>query len=349
MDFKYAVVIGRFQPFHNEHLRLVERGLEIAERVIIMIGSEGAAPSPKNPFSFAERQRMIEDCFQGYASRVHLVGIRDYYNNDNAWLATVQAKSEYFMGSHETSVALLGSYKDASSYYLTMFPQWEFVHVKPGDIDGTQIRDFLFDYKFMPDWEGKVATPPDISPISHLVPGPVYDLLTGWVHTERYASLAKEWQFIEGYKESWATAPFPPIFVTADAIVVSSGHVLVVKRKINPGKGLYALPGGFIKQYERVKDAAIRELREETGIMLDKQILESAITASHVFDYPHRSQRGRTITHGFYLQLKDGKLPPVKGGDDAAEALWLPLWDAMQAEDKFFEDHLHIINFFTGA
>lgn len=350
MDFRYAVVIGRFQPFHNEHLKLVEHGLGIADRVIVMIGSQGASRSPKNPFSFDARRQMIENVYSDYGSRILITGIRDHHNNDNAWLAEVQAKSEYFLGRFpEASVCLLGSYKDESSYYLNMFPQWEFIPTKAGDIDSTMIREKLFDYEFMPDWEGKAATPPDISELINLVPTEIYRYLLTWVKTEAYANLAKEWQFIQGYKESWSTAPFPPIFVTADAVVVCSGHVLLIKRKINPGKGLYALPGGFIRQYERIKDASIRELREETGIQIDKQILESSIVDSHVFDYPHRSQRGRTITHGFYFRLKDGKLPPVKGGDDAAEAMWVSLWDAIQMEDIFFEDHLHILNYFVGA
>lgn len=349
MEYRYAVVIGRFQPFHNEHLKLVQHGLEIADRVIIMVGSEGAAPSPKNPFSFAERRAMIENTFYKSPGRVHLAGVRDYYNNDNAWLAGVQAKAAYFMGQDQASVALLGSYKDDSSYYLKLFPQWDFIPVKAGEVDSTAIREMLFDYKFNPDWEDKAATPPDIREIAGLVPPAVYVFLDNWVGTKRYATLAKEWQFIRDYKKSWEVAPFPPIFVTADAVVVSSGHVLVIKRKLNPGKGLYAVPGGFIKQNERVKDAAIRELREETGIMLDKLILESSIVDSHVFDYPHRSQRGRTITHGFYFRLKDGKLPYVKGGDDASEAMWISLWDAMKSEEFFFEDHLHIIEYFVGG
>lgn len=350
MDFRYAVVIGRFQPFHNGHLDLVNRGLEIADRVIIMVGSKGSAPSPKNPFSFDQRRHMIENVFHRAEGRVHITGIRDYYNNDNAWLAGVQSASETFMGSYpESSVALLGSYKDESSYYLNLFPQWHFEHVRAREISGTDIRGQMFDYKFMPNWEGAASCPPDIELLRESIPEAVFSYLKDWVKTSQYGALAKEWQFIKGYKESWEVAPFPPIFVTADAIVVCSGHVLVVKRKINPGKGLYALPGGFIGQYERIQDAALRELKEETGIMVDKLILDSAIENSHVFDYPHRSQRGRTITHGFYIKLKDGKLPTVKAGDDAAEAIWLPLWDAMQAEEKFFEDHLHILNYFIGT
>jgi bifunctional NMN adenylyltransferase/nudix hydrolase len=164
-----------------------------------------------------------------------------------------------------------------------------------------------------------------------------------------YPVLAKEWKYQKGYKEAWSGAPFPPTFVTADAIVVCSGHVLVIERKINPGKGLFALPGGFVRQNEFIEHAALRELREETALGADIGSLKRYIVSSKVFDYPTRSERGRTITHGYYLQLPDGPLPSIKGGDDAKRAFWMPLFEAFGSEEKFFEDHLHIINSFVGV
>jgi bifunctional NMN adenylyltransferase/nudix hydrolase len=79
---------------------------------------------------------------------------------------------------------------------------------------------------------------------------------------------------IEKYKESWKAAPFPPTFVTVDAVVVQSGHVLLVKRKAMPGAGLWALPGGFLNQEETLLDGAIRELKEETKIKVPVPVLK---------------------------------------------------------------------------
>ena len=151
------------------------------------------------------------------------------------------------------------------------------------------------------------------------------------------------------YKTAWEGAPFPPTFVTVDAIVIRSGHVLVVRRKGALGKGLIALPGGFLNQNETAQDAAIRELKEETGIKLSKEDLEKAIAGRKVFDYPERSLRGRTITHGFFIDLKRGPLPIVKGSDDADKAWWMSLREFETREAEFFEDHFHIINFFAGS
>jgi len=159
-----------------------------------------------------------------------------------------------------------------------------------------------------------------------------------------YDLLVEEWKHIEAYKKAWSVAPYAPTFVTSDAVVVQSGHVLVVRRKHTPGKGLLALPGGFVNQDERVKDAAIRELMEETKIAVPEKVLNGSIVTSEVFDEPGRSLRGRTITHAFLFKLNDvASLPRVKGSDDAEKAFWMPIHDALAQPNLWFEDHLEII------
>jgi bifunctional NMN adenylyltransferase/nudix hydrolase len=353
-DYKTAVVIGRFQPFHSDHKKVVDYGLEIAERVVVVVGSINAAPSTKNPWSFQDRIAMIQKCYPGENQRrLAITGVRDHFYNDQAWLADVQAKTDMYIEPGET-VALLGSYKDRSSYYLNSFPQWEFQPVHTGNLNSTDLRNSLLQWNVTADWEGKPSNIPELHELNDLlagrVPEAVKNFIRWWTTTSKdYPVLAKEWKFQKSYRESWATAPFPPTFVTADAVVVCSGHVLVIERKINPGKGLFAVPGGFVRQDEFIEDAAIRELREETGIRINPVILQGHIENRMVFDYPTRSERGRTITHGFYIKLPDGKLPEVKGGDDAKRAFWMPLFEAFANERKFFEDHLHIIMRFVGA
>ncbi len=145
--------------------------------------------------------------------------------------------------------------------------------------------------------------------------------------------------------------PYDPTFLTTDAVVVQSGHVLVIRRGHQPGKGLLALPGGFLAGGLTLEDNAIKELKEETNIKVAAQILRGSIKSSHVFDYPERSQRGRTVTFAYFIELeprlKEG-LPKVKGGDDAAKAFWLPLSAIGEKEEEFFEDHIHIIRYFLG-
>ncbi|MHC4177717.1 MAG: bifunctional nicotinamide-nucleotide adenylyltransferase/Nudix hydroxylase [Planctomycetota bacterium] len=378
-DYSCAVIIGRFQPLHNSHVKLIEHALEIADKVLLLVGSSYAARTSKNPFSFEERKRMIQDTFPSqvplpvtsplaqatdtskYHNRIFIEPIRDHFYSDDVWLANVQAACVGHIEEGET-VALMGYFKDDSSYYLNLFPQWEFVSgPAPGSLDATKVRKKLFDVGvFLMGWEDKS---PEGVPVLKLeikasqdewfarnLPAPVTAFLQAFRGTTAFAHLADEFYHNQEYKESWGSTPFPPIFVTADAVTTCSGHVLVIKRGGNPGKGLLALPGGFVRENERIRDAALRELKEETRIKVDKIILESSIVASDVFDYPGRSLRGRTVTHAFHVKLRGGKLPEVKasGADDAKGAFWLPLLEVFRRGDEFFEDHLSIIQRFTG-
>jgi len=133
-----------------------------------------------------------------------------------------------------------------------------------------------------------------------------------------------------------------------DAVVIQSGHVLMIRRRSEPGKGLWALPGGFLNANtdRSVLEACIRELREETGIKVPAPVLKGNVKRNKVFDAIDRSARGRTITHAFHIELPDGELPRVKGQDDADKAKWVPI-SAVKSEDCF-EDHWEIIQYFLG-
>ena len=137
--------------------------------------------------------------------------------------------------------------------------------------------------------------------------------------------------------------PYPPTFVTTDNVVIRSGHVLLIKRRYNPGKGLWALPGGFLDVSEKIEDGAVRELKEETRINITKKELRKSIVESKVFDHPNRSLRGRTITHAYLYDLGYGQLPEIKANDDASGAHWVPLSEAHRMEEFFFEDHYDIL------
>lgn len=169
-----------------------------------------------------------------------------------------------------------------------------------------------------------------------------------WRETDTYEYLSGEYSFYEKYKADWAHAPYAPTFVTVDGVVVQSGHLLLVRRRAYPGKGLWALPGGFLDQSEGVKEGVIRELREETKLKVPTAVLKGSIKDSKVFDHPNRSLRGRTITHAHLIELNPGPLPPVKGGDDADKARWFPLEEVLTMEGQLFEDHFSIINYFIG-
>ena len=121
------------------------------------------------------------------------------------------------------------------------------------------------------------------------------------------------------------TYEYPRPMVTADAVVVghrSDGthHLLLVQRGHDPFQGHWALPGGFMEMDETLEQCARRELAEETGLHLDGPLHEIKS-----FSDPGRDPRGRTITVAFLALVDLDRLPPVQGGDDAAQARWFPL------------------------
>jgi bifunctional NMN adenylyltransferase/nudix hydrolase len=134
--------------------------------------------------------------------------------------------------------------------------------------------------------------------------------------------------------------------VTVDGFVRCNEHLLLVQRGHRPGKGLWALPGGFVEPRDTLWQSCLRELQEETLFPLSETQLRERLQGVEVFDHPDRSLRGRTITHVHALDLGDAPgtaLPAVTGGDDAALARWVPIQDLPSMESQFFEDHFHVV------
>jgi bifunctional NMN adenylyltransferase/nudix hydrolase len=333
--FEYAVYIGRFQPFHTAHLESVRFALNQAKKAVVVIGSACGARNVKNPWSAAERIAMIRACLTAEENeRVSFVLAKDYLYNDNMWKAALQAMIGEATNQSK-NVVLIGHKKDASSFYLKLFKQWKTMETGvKSPVDATKVRDLLFR-------QDKIG-------VAHLVPKEVYEMLVNYMGTPEYTRLHEEFHHIEAYKAEWHCAPFPPTFNTVDAIVICSGHVLVVRRKGAPGRGLIALPGGYMNAHEGIQEACLRELKEETEIKLSYSKLSDCIVEEKTFGHPARSLRGRTITHAFCIDLGDIELPEVKGSDDAEKAWWMQLRDVNTNESEFFDDHFHIINFFSS-
>ncbi len=350
-----CVFIGRFQPFHNGHLAVVKEGLKRSKRLIILVGSANSARNLYNPFTFQERHDMIMSSLSP-KEQEHVViePLPDSKYNDDLWVTNVQKSvaSAFLRGLGPwhplATVALIGHAKDHTSYYLKLFPQWDSVDVdshkmldnKNESLSATDLRKNIF--------KEDAFTFKNKDSIYHHVHYNVYAFIKSFMKTEEGTSLIREQAFINKYKEQWSVAPYAPTFVTVDAIVVQSGHVLLVERAAEPGKGQWAMPGGFINQNEKLIDAVLRELREETKIKVPVPVLRGNITKKDVFDDPNRSMRGRTITHAYLIQLPDDvMLPKVKGSDDAAKAKWWPLSEVKC--EMMYEDHYHIIQAMIGG
>lgn len=126
------------------------------------------------------------------------------------------------------------------------------------------------------------------------------------------------------------------IFVTVDAVIfrkIINGHeLLLIKRKNDPFKGKWALPGGFVDENEDLADAAKRELQEETGLILDN------LQQLGAFGKPGRDPRSHTVSV-VYTGFADENTEAV-AADDADEAKWF----SITALPELAFDHADIIN-----
>ena len=139
------------------------------------------------------------------------------------------------------------------------------------------------------------------------------------------------------------TYQYPRPAVTADCVVMTrikeaclstsecTPQVLLIQRGIDPFKGCWAFPGGFMNMDETTEQCAIRELEEETGLRV------SEIYQIGTYSKVDRDPRGRTVTAA-YLAIIDEPVA-VAGQDDAANAQWFPL---SQIPDLAF-DHADIL------
>jgi 8-oxo-dGTP diphosphatase len=125
------------------------------------------------------------------------------------------------------------------------------------------------------------------------------------------------------------------IRLTADVVLIAPPrHVLLIRRRWDPYKDRWALPGGHLDDGEEPIVAAHRELTEETGIVVD--------SLSHVGVYadPGRDPRGRYVTF-VYSATVQGDRPVPNAADDAVDARWWP-FDDLTSEMMAF-DHYSII------
>ena len=171
-EFDLLVFIGRFQPFHLEHKRIIDIALQKSRHVLVLIGSAGKARTVRNPFTYQERKRMIQ---KNYPSRYFGEGsvwtsddkalvfrpLFDKTYNDAAWIKQVQdnvisvamdianpSQSDQLFrpnGIKQLKIGLIGAAKDHTSFYLKIFPQWDSVNVNiETELNSTEIREAWF-------------------------------------------------------------------------------------------------------------------------------------------------------------------------------------------------------------
>ncbi|NRA86126.1 MAG: NUDIX domain-containing protein [Rhizobiales bacterium] len=337
-----GIFIGRFQPLHIGHLTIMSYMQQKYEHVIILVGSANQRISVKNPFSFSKRKAWIEQAFanmtkeNGAAPKLSILPSNDYRYAEKKWEIELNQKVSAVTSQNDL-ISLVGYSKDDSSYYLNSFSQWAYDAVgRSVLIDATTIRNVWFDTEFK-----------DLSTVERYLPQYVYnDLLS---LTNQYENLLEEKQYFEQETMLFEHHPYPETLklCTADCVLICNAHVLLIKRAAAPGKNCWALPGGFVNQNESFATAAVRELIEETQIILPSTFnLHDNIKSAHLFDDPKRCFGISRISVGHLIEvpLIDGAYPKTNASDDAVAAKWTKLSQIKNI--TMFDDHADIIDYF---
>ena len=333
MTKKYdtIVYIGRFQPFHNGHLRVLEEISKLTDDVIIMIGSSGEPQTVRNPFLAVDRAEAIKLSVGNLFVSGWIAGLPDFYS-DETWSQEIikyinnHINEKEYPNEYTPKVGIVGNPLDESYTYQKLFPELEFIPIyEDVEVHATEVREFMFGEGTIPAMD---------------VPTSTSDLMHGFMQTEKYEDLRNEYFAISNFKDEYSGLEFPPIFQAADCCIFHEEKVLLVRRGGPIGKNLYAMPGGFVEADEPIWKAAQRELREETSLDLSDQYFK--YKTSYQVDSVNRSQLGRMITNVFNINLTNSIPPLVTAGDDASGAFWFPVKDLKR--DMMFDDHFYIIN-----
>lgn len=339
MTYDYLVFLGRFQPFHKGHYSIVKRALELSKNLIMVLGSHESPLTFKNPLDTNQRISIIRSTLTTEEQkRVFFVSQHDHVYNDERWLSSIQSSVRTVIHNSgwtadPIKIGLIGFDKDHSSYYLKKFPFWDLVLIEKDEeiLSATDLREEYYKNQRLSD---KYFID-DVHRLTALNRLNIYKEK----HTEEY-------NFIQNYKKKYGYGPF----ITADSVVTQSGYLLVIVRGGEYGKGRFALPGGFVNPTERVKDASVRELKEETNIDVPYPVLYGSVASEKYYDHPDRDDRGRIITFATHYKLQDREyLPKVKAGDDANQAYWISLDTFKKSRSNFFSDHYNIVEDILGV
>jgi bifunctional NMN adenylyltransferase/nudix hydrolase len=325
MNEKLGFLTVRAQGFHAGHRDLIRKAMLQCDKLIILIGAVNLPQTIDNPFTYFQRRDEIQRFIDHEYSVItrygfELIPVNTYVYSDSQWISDVsELVTEYAKTNGYSEIIMFGHYK-AGNDYLKWFPHFKNVNIEAThDVSGTLVREQSF----------KNAR--------HIFEG---DVLA-------------DYDYFEKERESFKNYPYPETlnFMCADSIVECAGQVLLVKRLRAPGRNNWALPGGFKNNNETSFQCAMRELVEETNLRVPEKVLLGSVVSTKLFDSPHRGAgipRSTLAVH-FKINLNpDGTLPRVSPLDDALEAKWIPIGDALNRM-PMHDDHAGIISDMIGV
>jgi len=130
--------------------------------------------------------------------------------------------------------------------------------------------------------------------------------------------------------------PRQPI-VGVGAVIISNGKILLEKRKNEPGKGKWSIPGGLVELGENIEQTVIREVREETGLEVEKP--EHIDVVDNIIRDGNGEIKYHFVIIDYFVKLKGGTM---KATSDAEELRWIALdevekYDLTKTFREFFQ------------
>jgi ADP-ribose pyrophosphatase len=331
-SFAELTVVSSFQPLNAVEKAAVDLALGRADHVTVVVGSANASRSAHlHPLLAHERVRILEDAWAGEieAGRLSVETMDDHLYVDILW--DNDLRKRVMARGLRGGIVAVGPVQAG---------HWRKVLGASRVIDTPVPSRTPETRKALAEWFIDGVPLPEA-----LFPPATIRFMSEFADSEEHAALGEEAQFCAGYREPYEQLPWPPKFLTSDCLVEHDGRVLLVKRAKAPGKGLWAIPGGFLEEGERLLEAARRELMEEAGVDAGKLGSGAYLAAKEEFDLPQRDGRGRLVTMGYMFRLLSDR-PEAVAADDA-EGVWWASLDGEIDPEQVFADHLGIIEHLT--
>lgn len=343
--------IGRFQPLHLGHMAIIRKVMEEMndyDTFTIIIGSADQARSLRNPLSIEERETILKAALETIEiplrKYVHIKTLNDSPFDYDDWVTNLR---RLMVGDNieELRNCTIVGYEGIDIYAQKMAVEYQTIRYDPVacmDLDcievirpnikiispkETNINFHATDIRNNPEDYAKFVEPSTAKLLKEFnfpnIIKQIKDCGDNYVKSLTYDGLGPK---------------YPSVFMTVDNVVLDNMKVLCIKRKDN---GKYAIPGGFAEPTQFLKENALRELKEETGLVNVHPVGEPFIVDDPYRD-PRCSDRVNLVSI-VYTWTCNG-IPNVIAGDDAAEVMWI---SKEQVEEMpasaFHADHKKII------
>ena len=327
-EYELAVVIGRFQPFHNGHLALLRQAAGLSGKVLAVLGSAQASGDEKNPLDAAQRECMVRSVWQteGIEGELAIESVKDCWDNEQ-WAREIRALARKALGK-EGKVALCGFEKDATSAYLRLFSDWDLqpaVHVDL--INATDLRKLWLSREGS---AGKMALARSMMPQA------------AWEFIDAFRSLPAFGRILERaqrHEEAKALHGLDERGRLAAIAMVFCGDKVLLAREAALGDGaLMGLPFAPLGPRQRAGACALECAKAQGGLETFPSTLAGRFEGIMLADHPDRALPGRQIglVYIFRLHGPEPELRPNAGK-------WVDAKEAAASPELLAQDHAHLI------